>query len=194
MHSSKNTNRRIESTKAYIDALSANHSKLNIVRVDLGYEKPHSNTVTIEQANQDIAHMYNNKRSKPSIFKYLVGQVAKKEYTPDRGIHFHALFIFDGQKIQKDTFKGDEIGEYWEQITQGRGSYHNCNRDTYREHGIGMLEHSNNDKRKILDEKVIPYLCKEDQSITAIAEGKKVKALIRGTMPKKKGNRGRPRG
>ena len=194
MHNTKNTNRRIESTKAYIDALSANYSKLNMVRVDLGYKKLHSNTITIEQANQDIEHMYRNKRSKPNIFQHLVGYLIKKEYTPDRGVHFHTLFIFDGQKIQRDTFKGDQIGEYWKQTMQDRGSYHNCNRDTYRENGIGMLNHDDNDKRKILDENVIPYLCKEDQSITAIAEGEKVKSLIRGTMPKKKGNRGRPRG
>ncbi|WP_434286064.1 hypothetical protein [Aliarcobacter cryaerophilus] len=35
----KKTNQRLESTKKYIDDLSKNYSRLNIVRVDLGYKK-----------------------------------------------------------------------------------------------------------------------------------------------------------
>jgi len=37
------------------------------------------------------------------------------------------------------------------------------------------------------------YLSKDDQSIEAIAGGKRMRALVRGTIPKKKANVGRPR-
>jgi hypothetical protein len=189
----KKDERRLDSTKQYIDALSEQHSRLNIVRVDLGYTKPHSENITLEDANKDLNRMFNNMRSKPSVFKDKVGYVCKKEYTEDKGLHIHAIFIYDGQKVQKDAFKGDEIGKYWQQITQDKGSFHNCNRNKYEKNGIGMLDHRDSEKRKILDENVLPYLCKEDQSIDTLKENKKDRAFTRGIAPKNEGNVGRPR-
>lgn len=189
------TEKRKESTKQYIDTLSEQYSKLNIVRVDLAYKKPYSQDITLEDANKDVNRMFNNMRSKPSIFKDKVGYICKKEYTEDKGLHLHAIIIYDGQKVQKDAFKGDEIGKYWnDEITKGKGSYHNCNRNNYDHNGVGMLDYKDSDKRKILDEKVISYLCKDEQDIGALKENKKDRAFTRGTLPKSKGNIGRPRG
>lgn len=190
---SNNSNKRLESTKAYIDALSAKHSKLNVVRVDLAYKKPYSEGITLEEANSDIEHMFNNMRSKPSIFKEKVGHIVKREYTKDKGIHLHAVFIFDGQKVQKDAYKAEQIGKYWEQVTDKKGSYHNCHRNEYKHHGIGMLDHSDSEKRKILDEDVLSYLCKDEQDIAPVKSSKKDRAFTRGLMPKSKEKSGRPR-
>ena len=64
--------------------------------------------------------MLNNRRTKPSIFENMVGYIAKREYTEDKGPHIHTLFIYDGQKVSKDAFKGDQIGAYWKnEITDG---------------------------------------------------------------------------
>ncbi|MCX6076281.1 MAG: inovirus-type Gp2 protein [Campylobacterales bacterium] len=194
MVNSKNINKRIHSTKEYINELQANYSKLNIVRVDLAYKKPHSNNITLEDANSDLERMFNNMRSKPSIFKDKIGYICKREYTQDKGVHFHTVFIYDGQKVQKDVFKAEQIGKYWNQLTDNKGSYHNCNRNIYELNGVGMLDHSDSDKRKILDENVISYLCKDEQTIEPIKENKKDRAFTRGTIPKSKGNIGRPRG
>ena len=195
MSNRKNTNKRIESTKEYMDELSKKYSKLNIVRVDLSYKKPHSDNMTLEDANKDLNRMFNNMRSKPSIFKDKVGYVCKKEYTKDKGVHFHVIIIFNGQKVQQSAFKGKQIGEYWEQVTQDRGSFHNCHYNKYARNGIGMLDHTDKDKRKMLDEDVISYLCKDDekQDIKSIKKNKKDRAFTRGTIPKSKGNMGRPR-
>lgn len=194
MPSKKNINKRVESTKKYIDALSENYSKLNGIRVDLAYKKPYSESITLEDANNDIERMFNNMRSKPSIFKDKVGYVFKREYTEERGVHFHALFFYDGQKVQKDAHKAEQIGKYWEQITEDKGSFHNCHRNKYERNGIGMLDHRDSDKRKILDENVISYLCKDEQGVEPVKEKEKVRAFTRGTIPKKKGKMGRPRG
>jgi intein-encoded DNA endonuclease-like protein len=144
--------------------------------------------------------MLNNRRSKPTIFENQVGYVCKREYTEDRGVHYHAMFIYDGQKIQKDSYKAEQIGEYWNnEITKGKGSYHNCNKDksSYVQNGIGMLDHKDKDKREILDKNVIPYLCKDDnnQSIAPISNSnnKRDREFVRGTIPKSKSNVGRPR-
>jgi len=190
------SNKRLESTKQYIDKLQENNSKLNIVRIDLSYKKPHSDKVTLEEANRDLDRMMNNRRSKPSIFKDQLGYVCKREYTKEKGVHYHAIFIYDGQRVQKSAFKGDQIGEYWGEITKEQGSYHNCHRNTYNNNGIGMLEHKDSKKRKILDKVVVSYLCKDDekQSIDPIKENKKSRAFTRGIAPKSKGKVGRPRG
>ena len=193
MTNKKNSNKRIESTKRYIDQLSKKYSKLTIVRVDLGYKKPYSDKTTLEEANKDFNHMSNNMRSKPSIFKDKIGYVCKREYTKEKGVHYHALFIFDGQKVQKDVHKAKQIGEYWEQVTKEKGSYHNCNQNKYKRRGIGMLHHGDSDKRKILDEDVIEYLCKDEQDINPIKTNKRDRAFTRCIIAKGNSNMGRPR-
>ena len=192
--SSNNYNKRFKSTVKYVDKLSEDYSKLIIVRVDLSYKKPYSNNITLKEANKHINRMHNNMRSKPSIFRDMVGYVFKKEFTKDKGVHLHAIFIFDGQKVQKDAFKGDEIGKYWvEQITKGQGSFHNCNRNDYKQKGIGMLDHRDSEKRKILNDEVISYLCKNEQDIGVLKTSKRAKAFTRGVMPNGKRNKGSPR-
>lgn len=194
MTNHKNVTKRIESTKKYIDELQKKYSKLNIVRVDLAYKKPHSDNVTLEEANNHSSHMLNNRRSKPNVFKDQIGYVFKKEFTEDKGVHIHALFIYDGQKVQNGTFKAEQIGKYWEnEITQGEGSYHNCHRNKYKNNGVGIIDHKDSDKRKILDEQVIAYLCKDDQDISPVKESKKDRAFTRGIITKRKEKLGRPR-
>ena len=185
--------KRIDSTVKYIDALQEKYSKLCIVRVDLAYKKPYSDTILPDDANKDLNHLFNNMRSKPTLFKNKVGYVCKKEHTDDKGVHFHIAIVYDGNKVQKDAFKGDEIGKYWEQIPLNKGSYHNCNRNKYEQNGIGILDHRDSDKRKILDENVLSYLCKDEQNIKPVKEDAKDKAFTRGTLSKKDSKKGRPR-
>lgn len=198
MVNKKKVNKREESTRLYMDALQDNNSKLCIVRVDLGYKKDENNKVDIslDEANKDFNRMMNNKRGKPSIFKYQVGQMCLKEYTPDKGMHFHTVFVFDGNKVQKDANKGDELGKYWEEVTDGKGSHFNCNRQKYKYKGVGMLEYTDTKKREIFDKHVVSYLHKDDdkQDISSVKSNSKSRAFVRGTMPKKKSKAGRPRG
>jgi hypothetical protein len=198
MSNIKKVNKRKESTKQYIDALQERYSKLCIVRLDLGYKKDKKSKkveVSLDEANTDYNHMMNNKRSKPSIFKDQVGQLCLKEYTPNKGVHYHTVFIYDGNKVQKGEYKADQIGGYWRQITNEKGSYHNCHRNTYKRDGLGILDYKDTEKRKIVDKDVISYLLKDDekQDISSIKTNKKDRAFTRGTLPKSKGNIGRPR-
>jgi hypothetical protein len=197
MNNQKTMDKRIASTKQYIDVLSENYSKLNVVRVDLSYKKPHSDTMTLDDANSDFNRMMNNRRSKPSIFKDMVGHIGKKEYTKDRGVHFHAIFFYDGQKVLKDILKAEQIGKYWaKEITKEKGSFHNCNRnrDKYIFPGVGILDHKDSKKRENLDI-AVSYLCKKDdyQDIETIKTNEKDRAFVRGTIPKSKKKLGRPR-
>ena len=56
-----------------------------------------------------------------------------------------------------------------------------------------MLEHTDEEKRTNLDS-AISYLCKDEQDIEPIKINKRGRAFTRGTLPKSKGNIGRPRG
>jgi hypothetical protein len=195
----KKVNKRKDTSKEYVDALQNKCSKLNVVRVDLYYKKDENNQVdvSLEEANSDFNRMMNNRRSKPSVFKDQVGYICKKEYTEDRGIHFHGIFFYDGQKIMHDIHKASEIGKYWiEHITKNKGSFNNCNLNADKKYGenngIGMLDHRDIDKRKNLDV-AIGYMCKDEQSIEAITDSKKNRSIVRGTMPKSKSKVGRPR-
>ena len=191
----KKTNQRLESTKTYINDLSKSYSKLNFVRLDLSYKKEYENDLTLEEANKDFKTMLNNKRSKPTVFDGMVGYVAKKELGDDKGVHIHMLAIYDGQKVREDITKGTQIGEYWkENITKGNGLYHNCNQNDYKDDkAVGIIEHNDENKRKILDEKVLTYLCKDEQSIDSLKTNNKDRAFTRGIAPKNKSNAGRPR-
>ena len=136
MNESANNKHMAKSTSTYIDQLLEIHSKIQVIRLDLSYTKKHARKASLEDINQDLKHLLNNRRTKPSIFENMVGYIAKREYTEDKGPHIHSVFIFDGQKVSKDAYKGDQIGEYWKnEITDGKGIFHNCNRekDTYAE-------------------------------------------------------------
>ena len=189
--------KREESNKEYIDALQDRYSKLNVVRVDLSYKKPYSNDITLDEANKHFSRMLNNRRGN-SIFNDNVGYVCKKEFTEDKGVHFHTVFFYNGQKVKNDVKKAIDIGKYWkETITAEKGIYHNCNIDADKKYGdknaVGMLEHSDRDRRKKLDD-AIWYLCKENhQDITPIKNSSKDRVFVRGTIPKKKSKAGRPR-
>jgi len=191
MSNTTKVDKRIESSKKYVDALQENCSKLNVIRLDLGYKN--NSDITLEEASKDLNRLLSNRRSKPSIFKHNVGYTCKKEYTEKKGMHIHAFFMFDGQKVQKSAFKADQIGKYWEEsIAKEKGSYHNCHRNKYEKNGIGMIDHNDSEKREYLDG-AMEYIFKDEQTIETISDNKKDRAVTRGTMPKKKGNIGRPR-
>ena len=195
----KKVNKRKEGNIKYVDMLQDTYSKLNSVRVDLYYKKDENNKVdvSLEDANKDFNRMMNNRRSKPSVFKDNVGYICKKEDTPDRGVHFHAVLFYNGQKVMHDVHKANEIGKYWiEDITKNKGSFNNCNLNADEKYGenngIGMLDYKDTDKRKNLDV-AIGYMCKDEQNIEEVTGTKKNRSIVRGTMPKTKSKVGRPR-
>jgi len=181
---------RKNSNQEYMDALQDKYSKVLVVRLDLAYKKPYSNEVSLEEASKDLNRLLNNRRNNQTIFEHNIGYIIKKEYSLDKGIHFHVFFFFNGQEIQKDSFKADQIGKYWnEKITKDKGTYYNCNCNKYPEHAIGMLRHNDKQKREYLDN-AISYLCKDEQHIKAKS---KERSVVRSTIPRSKSKYGRPR-
>lgn len=172
------------------------YSKLLVVRVDLGYGKEYAKACSLVEIKRDIKHMLDNRRGNRSLFEHLVGYFMKYEFTEEKGPHAHALFFYDGQRVRKDEHYGDQIGHYWnEKITGGNGVFHNCNydKDRYKQCGIGMIDHSDIAKRKILIDRVISYMLKEEQSIDSIKQSSRDRAITKAVLPRHKSSAGRPR-
>lgn len=184
------------SVNNYINSLHDQYSKILAIRVDLGYLKEHSEQALLSDIKKDVKKLLDNRRGKPSIFQDQVGYVVKYENAPNKGPHAHALFLYDGQHVQKDAYIGDQIGKYWsENITAGKGVHHNCNRDKdkYKDCGIGMINHADSHKRENLLNHVVPYMLKADQSIDDLRENGRERAITKGITPKPKSGAGRPR-
>lgn len=188
--------RMFDSATEYVDAILNCHSKIEVVRVDLAYAKECSRDVSLERLGEDITHLLANRRGKPSIFADMVGYMVKSEYAESKGAHAHALFIYDGNKVRKGAYKGNQIGGYWrENITAGDGVFHNCNMNMgkYDKCGVGRVDYSDEDKISILKGEVVGYMCKDDQDIRDIKQTGRERAFRRGTVPRRKSNAGRPR-
>ena len=134
----------------YMRQILFHYSKLLIVRIDLGYAKDTSHLVSIKDFHCHLKRLRNLIGKTKSCFKGLEGNVIALEQGHDRGYHAHLLLMFDGSKRRKDTHIGQLVGEKWENITGGLGSYYNCNNTQYKKKqealgrlGIGMIYRRN---------------------------------------------------
>lgn len=122
------------------------HSRLLFVRVDLAYSKDIMHLVTVEDLHRHLKKLRELIGNKKTCFKDLVGHAIAVEQGYEHGYHCHILLIYNGAKRWKDTYLGQAVGEKWKHITDGLGSYYNCNypanKRVYEESGtlgIGMI-------------------------------------------------------
>lgn len=180
----------------YVDKLFDTHSRIQAIRLDLGYRKDVAAEAGLEDIKRNVKRMLDNRRMNAALFSGMVGYINKFENTEERGPHVHTLLLFDGHELQKDAYRADQIGEYWKtKITNKEGTFHNCNAEKSKYHrcGVGMVDYSDQEKRKILREDVVSYLSKDDQRIDEIKGSAKDRSFTRGVTPSRKSAAGRPR-
>ena len=126
------------------------HSKLLVVRIDLRYDMPIRNgeasygqfePISIDETIRHRKAFFRQIYSHP-MCRHLLGWCWKLEYGYIRGYHYHVIFFFNGAKVQSDQLFAKALGEFWKkEITESKGSYHNCNVDknSYKHCGIGMI-------------------------------------------------------
>lgn len=102
-------------------------SRLLFVRVDLGYLKDTMHLVTIRDLHRHLEKLRELIGNKKTCFKGLVDHAIAIEQGLEHGYHCHVLLIYNGAKHQEDCTLGQKVGEKWESITDGLGSYYNCN-------------------------------------------------------------------
>ncbi|MDR6739146.1 hypothetical protein J2X56_001132 [Herbaspirillum sp. 1173] len=147
----------------------------------------------IKEILLDRKRLMTNLRKKTSLFKHLVGYILRIECGRDGGHHIHAAFIFGESQVRQHAWLAQQIGVYWVQdITKGRGHFHNCHYNDYPDYVIGIVNYYETDKRERLMEK-LSYLAKRDQFVH-VKPSKRGKMFTTGHLPKVKSTRpGRPR-
>ena len=137
-------------SEIYMRQMLNHYSRLLIVRVDLGYSKDTIHLVSIETFHKHLKKIRELIGKTESCFEELEGNVIALEQGHDRGYHVHLLLMFDGSKRCKDTHIGQLVGEKWQSVTDGLGSYFNCNNPQYKQKqealgrlGIGMIHRRN---------------------------------------------------
>lgn len=156
--------------------LNVNHH-LSVLRFDLGYAKYYcdpelsgANAVTYEDVR---GHRRVLRRFlKRDLSKMLpagackgMGFAIKLEFGLDKTFHFHVIVILNGDVICQHAVITEMICHYWnETITRGMGGSYSCFRSSYVKEGIGSVRYSDEDEEKlrILEEEVVPYVTKAD--------------------------------
>lgn len=178
-----------QSLKNYLDYQFDTHSRLLVVRLDLGFVYGSLGQNDAYSARDYFQRLMNNKRNL-NISKTMVGYIWSMEFGITKGFHFHCIFLFDGAQSMYDQKLGHALGQYWtEKITNGTGTYYCSNDDKARfeaegQLGIGMIHRHDYDKRSNLLN-IASYLVKEDQLLsTVLPEGdKRIRTFGKGEMP-----------
>lgn len=159
----RNSMKNLKGVTNYIQHLFNQHARLLVIRLDLAWGKTHSSSITPEIAKQHRQQLLRNmKRNR--IFRHVLGTVWKLEYGPDRGFHYHTLFFLDGNKSRSGINICEQFGEYWvSAITEGKGTYFNCNArpERYEKPGVGMVKYDDILKQEGL-KRAVEYLTKID--------------------------------
>lgn len=142
--------RDLNNLNTYINALLIHYARLMVVRVDLKYTQEAQPLITFEQFEQFEQHMSELRRlmgKGRQCFDNLHGFVWSMEQGDENGnYHSHILLMYDANCYQDDVYKGMEVGQLWQTITQGLGTYFNCNDPQYKQWltksgccGIGII-------------------------------------------------------
>lgn len=187
---SRITIRNTESMKVYIDGLFDCYSRLLVVRVDFHYRKTEYDGLTLDRVTTDREIFL---RITKRQFNSLVGLCWKLEYGKDRTFHYHMLFFFNGAEVRQDVTLGQQLGELWLSITNGDGTYFNCNTDKsrYEQCYLGQINYYDHNKRAALLQ--ASYLTKTDENIIAVQLDGKCRIYGRMERPVRTSTAGRPR-
>lgn len=160
----KSAKRRFKSAIENIDAHLQVRARVLPVSVDFHYGKKYIHTVTDLEAREHRDKLLTIVR-KSKEFDYVVGYIVKMEEGVDRGIHFHAIFLVDGNLRRNASVIATNLAELWSsEVVSGIGYGHDCHRDNnrFKWRNVGMVHY--NDLKSIERlHKAIAYLTKPDQ-------------------------------
>ena len=147
----------VVSLAEYLNGLFERHSRLLVIRLDVGYEqglalnqhmalhgvvvstRPERQFPSRRDPNTDrgglvTANQLGLHRDQLLAFirrtygENFCGYAWKLEYGARKGYHYHLVLFFDGARLRKDVTIAMHIGEHWRTvITGGQGVYYNCN-------------------------------------------------------------------
>ena len=134
-----------EGLEEYVREVLDSSCRTLVVRVDLGYRTASQGGITVDRFYGDITEFQRHRSTDDDLSSYCTGWAICLEQGRDRGFHAHVCVFYHGSQRHKDGFIATLIGEMWEGVTQGEGTYYNVNihSDRYRKAGrlgVGMIE------------------------------------------------------
>ena len=154
----------------YFKSLIENRSRVLIIFIELKYLKDQRHNVTIFDFHNHIKKLRRLITTEDSCFKHKTGYAwALEQGYKDGGFHCHLVLTYDNSKRYSDWYIAKAIGEKWQEITKGVGTYHNSNdaetKRTYGKDGklgIGRI-HRDNPREVENAFTVAGYLTKSDK-------------------------------
>ncbi|MDL0433681.1 inovirus-type Gp2 protein [Marinobacter sp. TBZ242] len=170
----RNSGKNYQRLRHLVDALFARHSRMTVLRVDLGYTKfdgPYIDYETARYHREQLCLAFHSSQ----LFDHLIGYAWKLEWQPVKGFHYHFLFFFEGRQVQEDITQARRIGEFWQHaITGSQGRYYNCNLDAegrYHYNAMGCIDYHDFEKQRGLDY-IARYLTKVDEYAAMLVTGR----------------------
>lgn len=158
----------------YVEQVLDRYATTLVIRVDLYYRTAAQARLQVEHVFADLQRLIRSREQNP-IFEHETGYICRVELGERRGYHIHAAFFFNGAMVRGDIYKAQQIGALWEQITRGKGSYHNCNQNKARygdECGIGMI-HRRDEQARDNVHQAMSYMIKRSQRLSLRPNGAK---------------------
>ncbi|MFP0711046.1 inovirus-type Gp2 protein [Acinetobacter baumannii] len=158
-----------------VETLLKIHSRILVVRVDLGLIRDpaklqeRSISPDFAQVGHDIEFMQKSmarfyEASKHNQLKHAIGYIQRLEYTPAKGLHIHCYYFFNANDHREDITWGQYIAEKWKVATNNLGSAFICNmkKNEYRYRALGILAYNDHEMLENL-KATFDYICKNDQ-------------------------------
>lgn len=170
--------------KKDIHKLFTRYSRFLFVRVDLNYSKDTLHRVTIDNFYEHVKKLRELISNKDAEFEHLEHYAIALEQGYDHGYHCHLLLIYNSTRRQRDTYLGQAVGEKWQHITGGLGSYYNCNdlkhKKIYKDRGTLGVGKIHRDNPQEVDNaiRVALYLTqpeKTDRCVAKVSQNLKIK-------------------
>ena len=135
LQETRNTN----SFKEYLTQMFTHYGRLLVVRVDLQYKIECRSGVSVHDFDEHMTSLRERMSNKKGCFKELEGfawsleQGYKQTGDHDNkgSLHCHLLLLYNGAKKDNGYYSGRSVGEKWVSMTDGQGSYFNCNDPKY---------------------------------------------------------------
>lgn len=122
----------------FIQGLCQRHARLQFIGLDLLLPV----TATEVTIHEYTTQLRSQVRHQTGAFAYCLGMIWAKRQEMDGSAYLHALFVFDGAKVQGGMKRGNWIGDYWQGVvTDGVGGYRNLNhlQQLGGGQGLGMI-------------------------------------------------------
>lgn len=117
--------RNKESLDIYFKNLTERRSRVLVVFIELKYLKDQRHNVNILDFNDHMKKLRKLISKRNSCFKHLTGYAwALEQGYRNGGFHCHLVLTYDNSEVYSDWHRAKTIGEKWQEVTEGFGTYH----------------------------------------------------------------------